>query len=894
MSEAPYRSCNRNLAVTLALTLFLVTAGLAAQTAPERWICGLEPAAVPKLLTPDEAKRLPTEPVVLWQSGYAMLLITKGRTIPAACPEGRAVVLQVRRQDGSPAARVLVEWKPSGWPNLPEPFGRVMTDESGKAILHAMQGETLVAWIEEAAYLPMITEIPASSDSVALPLVPAPLTLWHVQGPSGRDADAPHLVYLDGCTTLNPLALAEHLKTLRKEVVGDTAGRLQAPPAPGGITMGWLWARGYRVHPLAAWPRGSESILLEPAQGCRLIVEIPPTVHREPPLTVTADYYPPDLPWLRLRDELHPPRRESTVAPMGYPCRITCAAGDAAPVRVDLHEPCDAGGIHVSMERGILLAGRVVDASGRPVPQASVTTRSDSRLPEALTDEKGQFHLPPLYRDMAPYTLTVRAEGFVPQQVGPLPARENQALLVRMTRGGEIGGRIVGERDLTPLPEGGVRVEERSGDMSGDVLWEASANAEGEFRLSGLLPGRYEVLAWAPRRKARSVAVTVTGAGTVDIGDLALSSHPEVSGSLVREDGSPAGAEAHVQLKRMLKAPDALVKVPPPVLAGTVGDDGSFDIPGVAPGRYRLVASEGEARAVKEAVVVDGEDVDVGTLTLSRGASVEGELTDSQPRDFSGWRVQLASQSFDLNAPAAACGADGSFSFLDVTPGTYRIQAFAPMRLEPSAMRMVSLSSGQKVKVTIPVNGLQLPILVQKDGLAVANAWVTISQASGQDSDEGLVAVNSAGGRIILGIPSPTQTAQTDASGYALVKGVFPGPAQATLEWNGMEYRLPLVIPDEVTSPLTLSFIGLTLNGRVVRTDGSPVADASVSLAFQGVGAVVGNTVTTDGQGLFSFRGLGEGSVTVTAAEASLHGSTTVALSADGPAPPPVTVVVSP
>jgi hypothetical protein len=454
----------------------------------------------------------------------------------------------------------------------------------------------------------------------------------------------------------------------------------------------------------------------------------------------------------------------------------------------------------------------------------------------------------------------------------------------------------VDERDLAPLPEGGVRVSERTGDMSGGVLWEDSANAEGEFRLSGLLPGLYDVLAWAPRRKARSEAVTVTGAGTVDIGDVALSSHPQVSGSLVREDGSPASEEARVQLERILKAPDALVTVPPPVLTGTVHDGGSFQIPGVAPGRYRLMASEGETRAVKNPVEVGGEDVDVGTLTLAKGASLDGLLTGNQPQDFSGWRVQLARQAFDLDAPAASCNADGSFSFSDVPPGTYRLQAFVPMRLEPAAMRTVSLAEGQGAKVTIPIDGLQLPILVQRDGLSVANAWVTISEASGQDSDEGLVAIRSAGGRVILGIPSPTQTAQTNSAGYALVNGVFPGPAQATLELDGMEYRLPFVIPDEApSSPLTLDFAGFVLNGRVIRRDGSPVAGASVALAYQGVGAVAGNTVVTDGQGLFSFRGLGEGNVTVTTnAAAGLHGATTVVLSPGGSAPPPVTVVVNP
>jgi hypothetical protein len=107
MSEAAGRS--RNRVVVLALTLLFATAGLAAQTAPERWICGLGPAEAPKLLTLDEAKRVPAQPVVLWQAGHAMLLIAKGHPIPAVCPEGRSIALEVRNPDGGPASGVLVE-----------------------------------------------------------------------------------------------------------------------------------------------------------------------------------------------------------------------------------------------------------------------------------------------------------------------------------------------------------------------------------------------------------------------------------------------------------------------------------------------------------------------------------------------------------------------------------------------------------------------------------------------------------------------------------------------------------------------------------------------------------------------------------------------------------------
>jgi hypothetical protein len=562
------------------------------------------------------------------------------------------------------------------------------------------------------------------------------------------------------------------------------------------------------------WPQAFPHIVLHPAPVCRLQIGGLKGKPPEAGLEVVTDYFPPDMPWLPLREKLRPSADRAEIAPVGYPSQVICAAKGEVPVRVDLHEPCGESPIKVVMEARVCLAGRVLDAGGRAVAGAGVSSGFDSRLPEAVTDKEGRFRLPPLYRDEAPYTLVIRAEGFLPQRTSPLPARNNTSLVITLKRGGELAGRIVDGGDLAPLPEGRVRAQLREGgDPSGNAGWVDSVNQEGEFRFSGLFPGRYDVRAWAPGHAAKSVLATVRSAAPVYLGDIALSAHPEVTGLLVHEDGTPAGEGASVELERTMSASDSLTKVPPRMLKGSVRGDGSFRISGVATGRYRLLASEGALQAVKWPVEVGDDDLDMGAVTLGRAASIDGRLLANVPRDFTGWRVQVTRQIFDQDAPVAECGSDGGFSFTDLAPETCRLRAFEPMHLQPVAMRTVILSPGQAAQVTLPIDGMEVPVFAQVDGLPAAHAWLTFSQPSGSCWDQGLVALESSGGQTIAGIPSPVESAQTDEAGYALLKGVSPGPVQATLSQGGMEYRLPMVLPADVTAPLTVNFGGMVLSG---------------------------------------------------------------------------------
>lgn len=108
---------------------------------------------------------------------------------------------------------------------------------------------------------------------------------------------------------------------------------------------------------------------------------------------------------------------------------LTASAAGYPPVSTDTIELA-AGerirGISITLRRGALLSGRVVDGDGRPVPNARVsldgfTTVSSHRVRPAQTDPEGHFELdgvPP-----GPFSIRVSAEGFDARVIAGIETR---------------------------------------------------------------------------------------------------------------------------------------------------------------------------------------------------------------------------------------------------------------------------------------------------------------------------------------------------------------------------------------------------------------------------------------------------------------------------------------
>ena len=328
--------------------------------------------------------------------------------------------------------------------------------------------------------------------------------------------------------------------------------------------------------------------------------------------------------------------------------------------------PGDARGLHS-------IRGSVVDAqSGAPVRRAQVTaTRRSGDRVTAVSDAQGRFlvgGVPP-----GTYTLSVSKPGYLSSSYGQLrpgapgipldvPSEiANGDLKMTIFRGGVIPGRVVDERG-EPVPLAQVRALQYQYEHGGRRLsWAAAQGSNpftddrGGFRLYGLPPGRYFVVATAgamsssmipvppppvvpdirvpmmtyfpnttDAANAQPITVTAgkeTPAITITLG---MGRPVRVRGRVIRSTGEPfeGGVEAtpnegYVVLMRA---------------GGSVRPDGSFELRTMLPGSYQLTARDRISTAVKNQevghaiVTVGTDDVDDVLIVTGKPGVARGRI----------------------------------------------------------------------------------------------------------------------------------------------------------------------------------------------------------------------------------------------------------------------------
>jgi hypothetical protein len=340
--------------------------------------------------------------------------------------------------------------------------------------------------------------------------------------------------------------------------------------------------------------------------------------------------------------------------------------------------------LRVRLWRGAVLAGVVRDASGAPLPNVAVVAVPARQVtPAALTlsnnnqartNDLGEYRI----FGLEPGTYVVRAgeQGIARPEVAASEADVDAMLAALAAR-----TRQPGAKDPASLP----RIESAQGasqTVSTAPIYYPGTPAPADATLITLQAGQ--------ERTGLDFVVQRIRVATI-------------RGAVVGSDGAPVPS-AFVQLVATRTA--AFVSAGPlttPVTSAKT--DGTFELASISPGSYRLLArglvaptAAGAAAPAaatwwaEAPVVVTGDDVDVGRLTLQRGMTFSGRVVfddgaTSPPPDVTTLRVQLQSdslqpapsQSRSGGAPGprflrpAVVGADGTFTITDLVPDTYRI-----------------------------------------------------------------------------------------------------------------------------------------------------------------------------------------------------------------------------
>ncbi|MBL9079368.1 MAG: carboxypeptidase regulatory-like domain-containing protein [Planctomycetes bacterium] len=374
----------------------------------------------------------------------------------------------------------------------------------------------------------------------------------------------------------------------------------------------------------------------------------------------------------------------------------TMALEAGAPGFVTQRQTVDTAGareftLHYRLGRGLQVAGRVVDADGRPVAGASVATFYTLQEP-GTTDAEGRFLLTNVDPTRDRQVLFARKPGYVEAKTEIVPAAPVPSYELVLRRGVRVHGSVT-TRDGTALPAAELYIG--SSPYAYDRL-DAVADDDGRFVFAAVAPGAQTLVAssegFAP--DTRTLAVP-TDARELSV-DVQLEPAHMLAGVVVDENGAPvADAGIAVRVKQ----------------GGTVNDlpgvrtrsaaDGTFRLDGLPGGAVHLdVYGKQIARRAFEDIGVDRTDV---RLVVQRAGRFAGTVVDDATgAPIADFRVHFA--------PARLAPGDRpvrSYSAVWVREGTRFQAANGVFRtdndaFEPGAVVGLEISAAGYAPVRVP------------------------------------------------------------------------------------------------------------------------------------------------------------------------------------------------
>jgi Carboxypeptidase regulatory-like domain len=421
----------------------------------------------------------------------------------------------------------------------------------------------------------------------------------------------------------------------------------------------------------------------------------------------------------------------------------------ATDVEVDAGKTAEAD---LAMIPGAIVGGRIFDEKGQlmsnAVVQAFTVAYAFGRATLApqvskVTDDRGEFRLfwvPPGEYYLAVTPAPVAPAPGVPAAASPLktyyPGVTDIALAktVTITGGEDMGGMDIPLRGIrsfkvsgqvnsliapppTQLGAPGVnaavlfmlnRDEVAPDDANGRQVGVVPLiPSTGQFEISNIMPGVYELLARVADPAAQVAGGLPLAWGRarfevrdMDVANLAIVVSPssEVTGTLVATEGAKVPASMRVQLL----PDDASIRIPAFQLVLTrsaiVGPDGTFKIPAVPEGHYRVMTVAGlppdlyladvrhKAMSVFNAGfdVRSGENDPIQVLVGSGAGTVGGVVQDGPVKVVAGATVALVPEAARRGNLAlyvsAVTDAAGRFVMRGVPPGDYKLFAWESVR----------------------------------------------------------------------------------------------------------------------------------------------------------------------------------------------------------------------
>jgi protocatechuate 3,4-dioxygenase beta subunit len=558
----------------------------------------------------------------------------------------------------------------------------------------------------------------------------------------------------------------------------------------------------------------------------------------------------------------------------------------------------EASNVDLKLARAASIAGTVVEEkTKRPIAGARVTASVAAAGPfrrrglqerTARTDAHGRFRLGGLASH--PYSVEASKDGYLASTLPNLATsvvRSGTANLA-LRRAASLAGKIVDEKGepisgarVSVAQEFNLRMIRRRGLAAAAqaiLAGGALSGTDGSFRLRNIAPEHNLELEASKSgfATARQPGITLKSGDAVAGISLVLRKGLAARGRVVDGSGKPiAGAQiwlvfqesgggrgAQMELRLL-----GMERQKPDTVSGP---DGGFAVGGLSAGRYAAVVSrDGFARKSVAALEVKAQGENVWPpIALAPGVALAGMVRDSTGLAIPGAQILVVDPGGGGRTGDTSSGPDGKFAVGGLTaehPVMLNVsaQGYAAAQREatpPAQDLAIVLKSSATIRGRVEDADAKTPLTDFTVGTRSGGGNRFVVQVGGAGGDH---AFHSDDGTFELGDVAPGKwTVHVTASGYR--------PADV----SGVEVAEGAVREGVVFSLKK----GGGLSGRVLDPQqGTGVPNASVSYQSSGSGGMGGgaaflrlggasnSSTTTDADGRFSFDGLPDGKIQVTA-----------------------------
>jgi carboxypeptidase family protein/PDZ domain-containing protein len=407
----------------------------------------------------------------------------------------------------------------------------------------------------------------------------------------------------------------------------------------------------------------------------------------------------------------------------GKALRLVAEQGDKLVVSAPLTAPPsgEVEGVVLTLARGRLLRGRVVDEEGAPVVGATLTVEALPWPGRASTSgAEGAFEMARVPSD-AP-AVVVSAHGFMTARaaLGPAGAEGPEALDVTLRRAPELKGSVL---DPEGKPLEGALVLACEGKDGG----RATSDQAGGFRLPASAEG-CQVVAQHDEFAASEPVTALAGQALT----LRLGAGGSIAGFVVDEGGAPV-ANFSVGVESFTPATgEHAFSIRSGPSRPFQDPGGAFSIDRLAPGSYVLTATtEGKPIARSQSLEVGPGRVNSGVrIVMAAGGTVDGRVYD-EGKNAPVVGARVAFDALTSTQPDASPGVftdgEGNFRLENAPAGPFTLR----VEHEGYRTRLVSglrVASRQSLRQEISLAPTEAP------GLAFGGIGATLQQTR-----EGLV-----------------------------------------------------------------------------------------------------------------------------------------------------------